>query len=210
MIASRVDALERKYFPNEDVTKGTKQENNKDDDEDYEHFVDVKEEDYQVTKTDKNINSQSLESSDFGRLFDDLMKDGSNEDEEINMIVVENEEARNEIRAVEMIATNSKIGIQELEVEELLGQELIREHLSPEGEWRIYRDSNTINLFVISLRELYVDDPDFQDGYEAYRNSINSNIEQYIIFVLPKDFLLTCNRFCIPRGSMRENLLMES
>ncbi|GLJ10892.1 hypothetical protein SUGI_0137430 [Cryptomeria japonica] len=52
-----------------------------DDDEDYEHFVDVKEEDYQVTENDKNTNSQSLESSDFGRL-DDFMKDGATSDSE--------------------------------------------------------------------------------------------------------------------------------
>lgn len=59
----------------------------------------------------------------------------------------EKEEVKNEIIMVEEVATNREVEILELEVEELLGTELIREHLS--------------------------------------------------------------NGLCIPRGSMRENLLIE-
>ncbi|GLJ21520.1 hypothetical protein SUGI_0398110 [Cryptomeria japonica] len=82
MIANRMVALEKMYFPTCVVLQDLdKKEKNEDDDKDYKHFVDVKEEDYQVIENDKNINSQSLESSDFGRL-DDLMKDSAISDSE--------------------------------------------------------------------------------------------------------------------------------
>jgi hypothetical protein len=60
-----------------------------------------------------------------------------------------------------------------------------------------------------SLKEMYIDDPDFKDAYEACENLVLRDRSQWIEYLIQDGLLFKGNQLCIPKSSMRENLLKE-
>jgi hypothetical protein len=60
-----------------------------------------------------------------------------------------------------------------------------------------------------NLKEMYKDDPDFKEVYEAYENPILRDRTQWIEYMIQDGLLFRGNQLCIPKCSMRENLLKE-
>jgi hypothetical protein len=60
-----------------------------------------------------------------------------------------------------------------------------------------------------NLKEMYRYDPDFKEAYEAYGNPILRDITQWIEYMIQDGLLFRGNQLCIPKCSMRENLLKE-
>jgi hypothetical protein len=59
------------------------------------------------------------------------------------------------------------------------------------------------------LRDMYRDDPDFKEAYEATENPVLRDRSQWIEYVIQEGLLFKGNQLCIPNFSMRENLLKE-
>jgi hypothetical protein len=59
------------------------------------------------------------------------------------------------------------------------------------------------------LRDMYRDDPDFKEAYEAAENPILRDRNQWIQYLIQEGLLFKGNQLCIPKCSMRENLLKE-
>jgi hypothetical protein len=60
-----------------------------------------------------------------------------------------------------------------------------------------------------NLKEMYRDDPDFKEAYEASENPILRDRSQWIEYMIQDGLLFRGNQICIPKCSMRENLLKE-
>jgi hypothetical protein len=60
-----------------------------------------------------------------------------------------------------------------------------------------------------NLKEMYRDDPDFKEAYEASENPILRDIIQWTKYMIQDGLLFRGNQLCIPKFSMRENLLKE-
>jgi hypothetical protein len=60
-----------------------------------------------------------------------------------------------------------------------------------------------------SLKEMYRDDSDFKDAYEACENLVLRDRSQWIEYLIQDKLLFKGNQLCIPKSSMRENLLNE-
>jgi hypothetical protein len=60
-----------------------------------------------------------------------------------------------------------------------------------------------------NLREMYRDDPDFKEAYEASKNPILRDRSQWNKYMIQDGLLFRGNQLCIPKCSMRENLLKE-
>jgi hypothetical protein len=59
------------------------------------------------------------------------------------------------------------------------------------------------------LRDMYKDDPDFKEAYEATENRILRDRSQWTKYMIQEGLLFKGNQLCIPKCSMRENLLKE-
>ncbi|KAH9303465.1 hypothetical protein KI387_015048, partial [Taxus chinensis] len=59
------------------------------------------------------------------------------------------------------------------------------------------------------LKEMYKEDVDFKDAYEACMNPIGSDRSPYMDFMIQEGLLFKGNQLCIPRSSMREKLVKE-
>jgi hypothetical protein len=59
------------------------------------------------------------------------------------------------------------------------------------------------------LRDMYRDDPDFEEAYEAAENPILRDMIQWTEYMIQEGLLFKGNQLCIPKCSMRENLLKE-
>jgi hypothetical protein len=59
------------------------------------------------------------------------------------------------------------------------------------------------------LRDMYADDPDFQEAYEAAENLVLRDRSPWIEYMIQEGLLFRGNQLCIPKCSMRENLLKE-
>ena len=60
-----------------------------------------------------------------------------------------------------------------------------------------------------NLKEMYRDDPDIKEAYEASENPILRNRSQWTEYMIQDEILFRGNQLCIPKCSMRENLLKE-
>jgi hypothetical protein len=65
------------------------------------------------------------------------------------------------------------------------------------------------NLGFDNLKEMYRDDLDFKEAYEASENPILRDKTQWIEYMIQGGLLFRGNQLCIPKCSMRENLLKE-
>jgi hypothetical protein len=60
-----------------------------------------------------------------------------------------------------------------------------------------------------NLKEMYRDDLDFKEVYEAFENPILRDKRQWTEYMIQDGLLFKGNQLCIPKCSMRENLLKE-
>jgi hypothetical protein len=58
-----------------------------------------------------------------------------------------------------------------------------------------------------NLKEMYKDDLDFKGAYEVFENPILRDRSQWTEYLIQDGLLFRGNRLCIPKCSMRENLL---
>ena len=59
------------------------------------------------------------------------------------------------------------------------------------------------------LKDMYADDSDFKEAYEAAESPVLKDRSQWIEYVSQEGWLFKGNQLCIPNYSMRENLLKE-
>jgi hypothetical protein len=59
------------------------------------------------------------------------------------------------------------------------------------------------------LRNMYTDDQDFKEAYEETENPILRDKSQWVEYMIQEGLLFKGNQLCIPKCSMRENLLKE-
>jgi hypothetical protein len=59
------------------------------------------------------------------------------------------------------------------------------------------------------LKEMYRDDSNFRDAYEECENLVPIDRSQWIEHLVQDGLLFKGNQLCIPKSSMRENLLKE-
>jgi hypothetical protein len=59
------------------------------------------------------------------------------------------------------------------------------------------------------LRDMYRDDIDFKEAYEATEKPIIRDKIQWTEYMIEEGLLFKGNQLCIPKCSMRENLLKE-
>jgi hypothetical protein len=59
------------------------------------------------------------------------------------------------------------------------------------------------------LRDMYADDQDFKEAYEAVENPILRDRSQWVEYMIQEGLLFKGNQLCILKFSMRENLLKE-
>jgi hypothetical protein len=59
------------------------------------------------------------------------------------------------------------------------------------------------------LRDMYVDDQDFKEVYEATEDPVLRDRSQWTEYMIQEGLLFRGNQLCIPKCSMRGNLLKE-
>jgi hypothetical protein len=59
------------------------------------------------------------------------------------------------------------------------------------------------------LSNMYADDQDFKEAYEAAENLVLRDRSQWADYMIQEGLLFRSNQLCIPNCSMRENLLKE-
>jgi hypothetical protein len=64
-------------------------------------------------------------------------------------------------------------------------------------------------LVFDNVKEMYKDDPDFKEAYEASENLILRERSQWTKYMIHDGLLFKGNQLCILKCSMRENLLKE-
>jgi hypothetical protein len=65
------------------------------------------------------------------------------------------------------------------------------------------------NLGFEHLKEMYCDDPNFKEAYEACENPMLRDRSQWTKYLIQYGLLFKGFHLCIPNCSMRENLLKE-
>jgi hypothetical protein len=73
----------------------------------------------------------------------------------------------------------------------------------------ILQEFHVKTLGFDSLKDMYRDDSDFKDAYEACENPILRDRSQWIEYLIQDGLLFKGNQLCILKSSMRENLLKE-
>jgi hypothetical protein len=59
------------------------------------------------------------------------------------------------------------------------------------------------------LKDMYCDDADFKEAYEACENPVLRDRSQWAEYMVQEGLLFKGNQLCIPKCSMRDNLLKE-
>lgn len=59
------------------------------------------------------------------------------------------------------------------------------------------------------LKDMYHDDADFKEAYEACANPVLRDMSQWTKYLIQEGLLFKGNQLCIPKCSMRDNLLKE-
>ena len=65
------------------------------------------------------------------------------------------------------------------------------------------------SIGIDSFKDLYGEDEDFSEVYKVCSNFENHFHSQYSKYTLQSGLLFKGNQLCVPRGSMRENLIQE-
>ena len=64
-------------------------------------------------------------------------------------------------------------------------------------------------LVFESMKELYDQDSNFQEAFEAFKSLVHYDIGKWVEFMIQDGLLFRNNKLCIPKCSMRENLIRE-
>jgi hypothetical protein len=64
-------------------------------------------------------------------------------------------------------------------------------------------------LVFEKLKEMYKEDPDFKVTYEAHENIVMGDRSPWMEYMIQEGFLFKGIQLCIPKCSMRDNLLKE-
>jgi hypothetical protein len=59
------------------------------------------------------------------------------------------------------------------------------------------------------LKDMYYDDIDFKEAYEACENHVVRDKSQWVEYMIQEGLMFKGNQLCIPKCSMRDNLLKE-
>ena len=59
------------------------------------------------------------------------------------------------------------------------------------------------------LKNLYPEDPDFGEAWNACKEPVTLDRTKWLDFIIQDDMLFRGSHLCIPRSSMRENLIKE-
>jgi hypothetical protein len=73
----------------------------------------------------------------------------------------------------------------------------------------ILKEFHVKTLGFDSLKDMYRDGSNFRDAYEACEYHVLRDISQWIEHLIRDGLLFKGNQLCIPKSSMRENLLKE-
>jgi hypothetical protein len=60
------------------------------------------------------------------------------------------------------------------------------------------------------LKDMYCDDTDFKEAYKACANPVLRDRSQWTEYMIKEGLLFKGNKLCIPKCSMRDNLLKEN
>jgi hypothetical protein len=60
------------------------------------------------------------------------------------------------------------------------------------------------------IKEMYQEDPDFKEAYEAYENPLLRDKNSWEEYLIQDGFVFKGSQLFIPRCSMRDNLLKEN
>jgi hypothetical protein len=75
--------------------------------------------------------------------------------------------------------------------------------------YSILQEFQVNTLGFDGLKEMYQDDGNFKDAYLACENRVASNISQWLDYMIHEGPLFKNNKLCIPKCSMRENMMKE-
>jgi hypothetical protein len=67
----------------------------------------------------------------------------------------------------------------------------------------ILQEFHVKNLGFDNLKDMYKDDSDFKDAYEACENIVLRDRSQWIEYLIQDGLLFRGNQLCIPKSSMR-------
>jgi hypothetical protein len=73
----------------------------------------------------------------------------------------------------------------------------------------ILREFQVKTLGFEHLKDMYYDDTNFKEAYEACANPVLRDRSQWTEYMIQEELLLKGNQLCIPKCSMRDNLLKE-
>jgi hypothetical protein len=73
----------------------------------------------------------------------------------------------------------------------------------------ILREFQVKSLGFEHLKDMYCDDTNFKEAYEACANLVLRDKSQWTEYMIQEGLLLKGNQLCIPKCSMRDNLLKE-
>lgn len=59
------------------------------------------------------------------------------------------------------------------------------------------------------LKDLYEEDADFGEAWRVCKSPISANRTKWLDYIIQDDMLFIGNQLCIPRSSMRLNLIKE-
>ena len=59
------------------------------------------------------------------------------------------------------------------------------------------------------LKNLYQEDPDFAEAWKACKESVTMDRIRWLDYLIQDGMLFKGSQLCIPRSSMRENLIKE-
>jgi hypothetical protein len=76
-------------------------------------------------------------------------------------------------------------------------------------KWFLLQEFRVKTLGFDDLRDIYINDPYFKEVYEAVENPILRDRSQWAEYMIQEGLLFKGNQLCIPKCSMRENLIKE-
>ena len=73
----------------------------------------------------------------------------------------------------------------------------------------IVQEVQLYNIGLESFKSLYKEDEDFAEAYKVCSNFANHFHRKFSEFTLQNQFLFKGNQLCVPRGSIKENLIHD-
>ena len=74
----------------------------------------------------------------------------------------------------------------------------------------VMKEVKVSTLGFINLISMYKEDVDFKDIYASYESLVTQSRSQWLDYMMQEGLLFKDSKLCIPRCSMRENLIQEN